>query len=100
MLADADLLRNLILRLERRQVSPRTTIIIEPEDEAEILRADKTMIIASLDRLLDLGYIEGPGEDNGAWLFRKLTAKGTRFAAAACDPKDWEMIKRHFQQKP
>jgi len=100
MPVDVDLLRDLLLRLEGLQESPRATVIIATDDEADLLSADKAMILEGLEILQSLDYIEGPGaESEGLWLFRKLTRKGTEFVKAARDTLAWERIKRAHQRR-
>jgi hypothetical protein len=96
---DVDFLRNLLFRLELRQVSPRSTIIIQTQVEAQILGQNKFTITDSLNYLHELGYIDGPGaEGDDIWLFRKLTPKGDKFVDAARDPRDWQEIKGRRKQ--
>jgi hypothetical protein len=94
---DVDLMRDLMFLLEERQASPRTTVVLSIQDEADDLGRLPDVIEASLDLLLDLEYIDGPGRDEpGFWLFRKLTRKGVDFVKATRQPRDWEQMKRHF----
>lgn len=93
--ADVDLLREILLYLETRQVSPRATVIVDTRQEALDLSCSQDEFTKSLCFLLDIGYIEGPGaHGDGLWLFRKLTQKGNRFVHAASDLTDWAILKR------
>ena len=97
MIHDVDLMRDLLFLLEERQVSPRSTVVLSIQDEADDLGRLPDVIEASLNMLLDLEYIDGPGRDEpGFWLFRKLTRKGAEFVKATRRPRDWEQMKRHF----
>ena len=90
MFHDVELMRELLFLLEARQISPRST-------EAQDLGQAPEVVEGSLDNLLDLGYIDGPGRDEpGFWLFRKLTRKGVEFVRATRRQRDWERIKNHF----
>ena len=97
---DVELMRDLLLMLEEYQTSPRTVIIISAEDEADALERAVSEIESGLAALLEYEYIEGPGQDEpGFFLFRKLTRKGMNFAEATRRPRDWEKMKRHFEQR-
>lgn len=97
MLHDVELMRELLFLLETRQISPRSTVILSIDTEAEELGQAPEAVEGSLDNLLDLGYIDGPGRDEpGFWLFRKLTRKGVEFVRATRRQGDWERIKDHF----
>lgn len=94
---DVELMRDLLFLLETRQTSPRTSIVLSIEEEAETLGELPETVEAGLNVLLDLDYIDGPGQDEpGYWFFRKLTRKGTEFVRATRSPKDWEKMKRHY----
>lgn len=97
MTFDVDLMRELMFVLESRELSPRSTIILDIDPLAERLERPPALVCESLDALLNLGYIEGPGADGpGMWFFRKLTRKGVFFLQATRSPRDWEQMKRHF----
>ena len=97
MFHDVELMRDLLLLLETRQISPRSTVILSIDVEAEELGQAPGAVEGGLDHLLDLGYIDGAGRDEpGFWLFRKLTRKGVEFLKAARHQSDWEQIKRYF----
>jgi hypothetical protein len=99
--SDVDLLRIILLQLEARQVSPRATVIISIQDEADDLLSDSQAVAAALDRLLELDYIDGPGHDTGdMWLFRKLTRRGIQFLKATRDPAAWETMKQLHGRTP
>ena len=93
---DVEFLRRLLLYLEERQVSPRATIIIDMEADAFDLDCDARMLKESLNLLLDLDYIEGPGLDDAVWLFRKLSRKGALFLDTVRHPADWDRLKRRY----
>jgi len=91
---DADLLRDLLLKLESKQRSPRETIFISLEDFAETLHRSRSEIEAHLEFLSSNDFIDGPGADgDGFWLFRKLTSKGRWLSDNIRDPVDWRNIK-------
>ena len=97
MINDVDLMRELMFVLEQRQVSPRETVIIAIEAEALDLGCLPATVKDSLNVLLDLEYVEGPGSDvDGTWLFRKLTRKGVQFVRAVRDPQDWDRMKQDY----
>ncbi len=97
MFHDVELTRQLLFLLEARQVSPRSTVILSIDIEAEELGQAPESIEDCLDHLLDLGYIDGAGRDEpGFWLFRKLTRKGVEFVRATRHEKDWERMKSYF----
>ena len=94
---DVEMLRELMLVLEDRQLSPRQTIIIELYAEAEALTWSPLDLADGLDHLLAIDYIEGPGMDEeGFFLFRKLTRRGLAFLRAARRPRDWDKLKRQY----
>ncbi len=97
MMNDVDLMRELLLILETRQVSPRATIIFSIDEAAEELNRVPDDIVDGLGRLQDLAYIDGPGQDEpGIWLFRKLTRKGAQFVREMRNPRAWEKMKTRF----
>ncbi len=97
MRPDPDLLRGTLLYLEQRQVSPRSTVIIDIRAESGELLLLEEALEAALNLLLALDYIEGPGtQGNGFWLFRKLTQKGAALVRAARDPADWARLKNRL----
>ena len=90
-------MRELMFVLEGRQVSPRATVFISIEDEARDLECTPETITDGLETLLDLDYIDGPGQDeSGLWMFRKITRKGVEFIRATRNPRDWERMKTRF----
>ena len=98
MAGNVELLRELLFLLETRELSPRSTVIIAVDVEALDIGCPSEEIVDGLNLLLDLDYIDGPGEDEpGFWFFRKLTRKGRKFLTAARHPADWEIIKRRFE---
>jgi hypothetical protein len=95
---DADLLRDLLLKLESRQRSPRETIFILLEDLAETLHRSRSEIETHLKFLSSHDFIDGPGTDeDGLWLFRKLTSKGRWLSDNIRDPVDWQNIKIAYE---
>ncbi len=94
MLSEVDLARALMLRLETLQLSPRAAVVVSVGDEAFALGVGSGDVLAALDLLRGLGYVDGPGAQTpGIWLFRKLTRRGRAFVEAAREPADWERIK-------
>ena len=97
---DVELMRDLMLVLEDRQVSPRATIIVSMDEVSTDLGCGPEDVEAGLNALLTRGYIDGPGADEpGLWFFRKLTRKGIQFVTAARNPADWDQMKRHFAKR-
>ena len=97
MIYDVDLMRALLLMLEARQTSPRMTVVICLEDEAEALGQEAPEIGLCMNILLEREYIDGPGEDEpGFWLFRKLTRKGSKFVDEVRHPADWMRVKASY----
>ncbi len=97
MINDVDAMRDLLFILERRQVSPRATIMFSIQSAARDLNCRSDDVLECLNLLQSLDYIEGPGQDEpGCWLFRKLTRKGVQFVRQTRSPQAWERIKAHF----
>ena len=95
--SDVDLMRDLLLLLEERQLSPRNTIVLSIDEHADLLNRTPEAVGASLDRLLELDYIDGPGRDDDAyWLFRKLTRKGQQFVNEARTAAGWARLKLRY----
>jgi DNA-binding MarR family transcriptional regulator len=91
---DADLLRDLLLILENEQRSPRETTFVSLEDLAETLDRSRSELETHLKFLSSHDFIEGPGlDEDGFWLFRKLTGKGRWLSNNIRDPVDWRNIK-------
>ena len=100
-MTDVDLLRRLMLMLEERQVSPRQTVVLLLNEEADALHCTLQEVADGLDRLLAIEYIDGPGMDEeGFFLFRKLTRRGTQFVQAARRPRDWDRLKKQNASLP
>ncbi len=96
-MTDVDLLRRLMLMLEERQLSPRQPVVILLPDEAGALNCSPQEVADGLDRLLAIEYIDGPGlDEEGFFLFRKLTRRGIQFVQAARRPGDWEKLKKQY----
>lgn len=94
---NVELMRELMLLLEARELSPRSTVVVSLDDEAIETGFTSDELADGLNLLLELDYIDGPGQDEpGFWLFRKLTRKGRNFISATRRPADWERMKRHF----
>ena len=96
-MTDVDLLRRLMLMLEERQLSPRQNVVIDFDGEAAELSCSSQDMAEGLDRLLAIDYIDGPGVDNeGFFLFRKVTRRGVQFLREARHPRDWDRIKKRY----
>ena len=96
-MTDVDLLRRLMLLLEERQLSPRQNVVIDLYGEAADVGSSAQDMAQGLDRLLAIDYIEGPGfDDEGFFLFRKLTRRGLQFLREARHPRDWDKIKKRY----
>ncbi len=96
-MTDVDLLRRLMLMLEERQLSPRQNVVIDSVKEAADLHCSEQVMAEALDRLLAIDYIEGPGiDDEGFFLFRKVTRRGVQFLREARSPRDWDRIKKRY----
>ncbi len=94
---DFEQLRLILLYLEDRQISPRATVIIDTIGEAELVACDAQTFEDGLNRLLELGYVDGPGlGGQGLWLFRKLSRKGIEFVRVAREPADWARLKQCY----
>ena len=101
MMHDVELIRDLLFLLEDRQISPRSNVVLSIDAEAAALGELPEAVEASLNMLLDLDYIDGPGQDEpGFWLFRKLTRKGNEFIKATRREGDWERLKGYFALRP
>jgi hypothetical protein len=87
---DAETARALLLALEDVQRSPPEPIFVAVGELAQILHRSRPEIIAALDSLADLNFIEGPGVYRERdWLFRRLTRRGAALADLIRDPDDW-----------
>jgi hypothetical protein len=94
MSGDVDLLRELLLTLERLQRSPPEPVFVACGELAQRLGRAEAEIEAHLERLANLDFIEGPGaHGDGFWLFRKLTQRGAALAGAIRDERDWRDVK-------
>ena len=83
-------LRALLLALEDVQRSPPEPIFVAVGELAQILHRSRPEIIAALDTLAGLNFIEGPGVYRERdWLFRRLTRRGAALADLIRDPDDW-----------
>ena len=92
---DVELMRDLLaVMLEDYQTSPRSVVIVSVGGRGRRAWSDRDAdaIEACLVTLLELDYIDGPGQDEpGFFLFRKLTRKGLKiFVEAARRPRDWQ----------
>ena len=94
MARDVELLRTLLLELEREQRSPPEPIFVPVADFARELGKSRAEIAEALDHLVSLEFIEGPGAyRDDAWLFRRLTRRGVQLAAAVRDAREWLKVK-------
>ena len=94
MARNVDLMRQLLLHLEQEQRSPPEAIFAPVAQYARLLDASSRDVMAALDLLHDLEFIEGPGAwRDDAWLFRKLTRRGAQLAAAVRDAREWGRVK-------
>ncbi|PWB84351.1 MAG: hypothetical protein C3F11_01785 [Methylocystaceae bacterium] len=94
MRRDLDLLRDLLLGLERAQRSPPEPIFVTLGDVARMFGRLPSEIEAHLDLLVRLDFIEGPGAyKDGLWLFRKLTKRGCWLVDNIRDARRWGEIK-------
>lgn len=97
MRRDVELLRSLLLGLERAQRSPPEPIFIMLDDFARRFDRLPSEIEAHLDLLVDLDFIEGPGAyKDKTWLFRKLTKRGCWLVENIRDVQKWQEIKRDY----
>jgi hypothetical protein len=97
MARDVELMRLLLLELEREQRSPPEAFFVPVEEFARRLDRSNDEIVAALDLLRELAFIEGPGRyRDDSWLFRKLTRRGEQLAAAIGDLRDWLRVKESY----
>lgn len=96
MARDVELLRLLLLELERDQRSPPEAFFAPVGDYARTLNRSAQEIVAALDLLAELDFIEGPGAYRDDWLFRKLTRRGAQLAAAVRDANEWDKVKEAY----
>ena len=97
MARDVELMRLLLLELEKEQRSPPEPIFVPLADFAELLGRSRAEIAAALDLLAGLDFIEGPGAyHDDAWLFRKLTRRGEQLVAAVRDAREWGRVKEAY----
>ena len=83
---DVELIRDLLLALDERQVSPRMTVVIALDEAARDLDRTPEAVARGLDLLLEPGF----------WLFRKRTRKGASFVREARAPAAWARLKRRY----
>ncbi|WP_457797987.1 hypothetical protein [Methylocystis sp. S23] len=96
MARDVDLMRRLLLELRRLQRSPPEGFLLPLDEIGLRLFRRKTEIVAALDLLRELDFIEAPGAYDGAWIFRKLTRRGEELAALVADEDDWSKVKAAY----
>ncbi|WP_036284060.1 DUF2513 domain-containing protein [Methylocystis sp. ATCC 49242] len=93
MSRDVDVLRRLLLELEKEQRSPPEPIFVPLDDFARTLDKSTDEVGEALDLLLGLEFIDGPGAYKDAWLFRKLTRRGVQLLDAIRDTDEWSKVK-------
>jgi hypothetical protein len=97
MARDVDLMRLLLLELRRLQRSPPEGFVLPLEEIGLRLFRRKVEIVAALELLRELDFIEAPGAYlESAWIFRKLTRRGEELAALIADERDWSEAKEAY----
>lgn len=96
MSRDVDVMRRLLLELEKEQRSPPEPVFIPLDKFSRQLDKSTFEIAEALDLLLSLDFIEGPGAYQDAWLFRKLTRRGAQLLDAIRDMRDWAKVKNVY----
>ncbi len=96
---DVDLLRRTALELESLERSPPEPIILGLAEFSGRLGCSLPEVAAALARLADLRLIEGPGELDEAWLFRRITNRGHVFLAEVRSQARWDEIKLLYQDQ-
>lgn len=96
MRRDADLVRELLLKLEALPMSPGSTVLLGGHDEELAIdgySADE--IDYHLSLIKEAGFIEGPKFDasDGRLTFRRLSWEGHEFVDAIRDPEAWKRTK-------
>jgi hypothetical protein len=97
MARDIELMRLLLLELEKEQRSPPEAFFLAVEEIARRVGRTNSEIAEALGLLLELDFIEGPGpyQDHG-WLFRKLTRRGEQLVVAIRDAREWARVKANY----
>lgn len=94
MARDVELMRLLLLELDRLQRSPPEGFVLPMDEICLRLSSTRADILAALDLLRALDFIEAPGAYlDDAWIFRKLTRRGEELAAHIADAQDWARVK-------
>jgi hypothetical protein len=97
MAREVELMRLLLLELEKQQRSPPEAFFVPVDELARRLESTNGEITEGLDRLRELDFIEGPGPyRDDSWLFRKLTRRGEQLAAAVRDAREWRRVKEIY----
>jgi hypothetical protein len=96
MSRNVDLMRFLLLELERRQRSPAEPFFLPLDEFAAQMGVLRDDIVGSLQSLQQADFIEGPGAYLDNWLFRKLTQRGENLIRFVEDEKDWHNLKKLY----
>lgn len=98
---DVDLMRLLLVELRQLQRSPPEAFLLPLEEMARRLGRARPEIVAALDLLAALAFIEAPGAyGDNAWIFRKLTRRGETLLDAIADAGAWREVKQAYGDAP
>ncbi len=92
MTRDMDLIRDLLMRIEKAPTKPKSLELVDPKDEAEATR-----VLEHLKLLEEAGFIKGqPMSMHGYHLLFdiELTWSGHDFVDAVRDPELWQKTKK------
>jgi hypothetical protein len=90
-------MRLVLLELKSLQRSPPEGFILPLDDIASRLDRRRPEIVAALDLLKELDFIEAPGAYmEAAWIFRKLTRRGDELAELISNERDWRKVKAAY----
>lgn len=91
-----DLLRDLLLALDRMQRSPPESTLLVPSELAVALGCGVGEVLRGVEILADLDLIEGPGAYGGGWLFRQLSPRGRLMTEELGSERRWRRIKEIY----
>jgi DNA-binding MarR family transcriptional regulator len=93
---NVDMMRLLLLELERRERSPAEPVFLPLDELAARLGTDREAIVDALQSLRERDFIEAPGPYRDQWLFRKLTRRGAALLGLVADEGEWRKVKRAY----
>ena len=95
-MVDPDLLRDLLLTLEKLQRSPPESMLVSLGEVSARLNREGDDVEEAFAILSRLALIEGPGRYGAGWLFRQLTPRGRLMADQVDSTRQWKRIKKAY----